>query len=96
VYQNLNKKYNILYSDYLIYDLYVCTCVFLLHQEFFDMILINNLSFYDRGVTPRARQSRAKGNQKYTAHRPKLNDGLAHSIEGIEQVGAGSGRMCEW
>jgi hypothetical protein len=29
----------------------VCTCVFLLHQEFFDMILVNNPSFYDGGVT---------------------------------------------
>jgi hypothetical protein len=76
--------------------IYMCTCVFLLRQESFDMILINNLSFYDRGVTPRARQSRAKGNQEYTAHQPKLNDGLAHSIEGIEQVGAGNDRMCEW
>jgi hypothetical protein len=31
----------------------VCMCVlvyFFLHQEFFDMILVNNLSFYDGGV----------------------------------------------
>jgi hypothetical protein len=31
--------------------LYVCTCVFLLRQESFDMILINSPSFYDGGVT---------------------------------------------
>jgi hypothetical protein len=29
----------------------VCSCVFLLHQESFDMILANNPSFYDGGVT---------------------------------------------
>jgi hypothetical protein len=29
----------------------VCTYVFLLHQESFDMILVNNPSFHDRGVT---------------------------------------------
>jgi hypothetical protein len=29
----------------------MCTCVFLLCQESFDMILINNPSFYDEGVT---------------------------------------------
>jgi hypothetical protein len=29
----------------------ICTCVFLLHQKSFDMILINNPSFYDGGVT---------------------------------------------
>jgi hypothetical protein len=33
------------------YGLYVCTCVFLLHQECFEMILVNNPSFYDGGVT---------------------------------------------
>jgi hypothetical protein len=42
---------NILNSEQLIYDLYVCTCVFLLYQESFDMILDNNLSFYDGGIT---------------------------------------------
>jgi hypothetical protein len=52
LYRSLNQNYNILYSEHLIYDLYVCICVFLLHQEFFDMILINNPSFYDGGVTP--------------------------------------------
>jgi hypothetical protein len=31
--------------------LYVCTCVFLLHQESFDMILVNNPSFYDGDAT---------------------------------------------
>jgi hypothetical protein len=51
LYQNLNQNCNILYSGHLIYDLYVYTCVFLLHQESFDMILVNNSSFYDRGVT---------------------------------------------
>jgi hypothetical protein len=29
----------------------VGTCVFFLCQEFFDMILVNNPSFYDGGVT---------------------------------------------
>jgi hypothetical protein len=29
----------------------VCTCVFLLHQESFDIILVNNTLFYDGGVT---------------------------------------------
>jgi hypothetical protein len=51
LYQNLNKIYNILYSDHLIYGLYVCTYAFLLHQESFDMILVNNPSLYDGGVT---------------------------------------------
>jgi hypothetical protein len=32
----------------------VCTCVFLLRQESFDMILVNNLPFYDEGVTSMA------------------------------------------
>jgi hypothetical protein len=30
--------------------MYVCTYVFLLHQESFDMILVNNSSFYDESV----------------------------------------------
>jgi hypothetical protein len=30
----------------------MCTCVFLLRQESFDMILVSNPSFYDGGVTP--------------------------------------------
>jgi hypothetical protein len=47
LYQNLNQNCNILYSEHLIYGLYVCTCVFLLCQESFDMILINNPSFCD-------------------------------------------------
>jgi hypothetical protein len=51
MYRNWNQICNILYSDNLIYSLYVCTCVFLIHQEFFNMILDNNLSFYDGGVT---------------------------------------------
>jgi hypothetical protein len=50
LYQNLNQNCNILYSEYLIYGLYVCTCVFLLHQESFNLILVNNPSFYDGGV----------------------------------------------
>jgi hypothetical protein len=29
----------------------ICMCVFLLHQESFNMILVNNPSFYDWGVT---------------------------------------------
>jgi hypothetical protein len=51
LYQNLNQICNILYSKHLIYGLYVCACVILLCQESFDMILVNNLSFYDGGVT---------------------------------------------
>jgi hypothetical protein len=51
LYQNLNKNCNILYLEHLIYGLCVCTCVFLLRQESFDMILVNNPSFYDGGVT---------------------------------------------
>jgi hypothetical protein len=47
LYQNLNQSYNILYSEHFIYGLYVCTCVFLLHQKSFDMILVTNPSFYD-------------------------------------------------
>jgi hypothetical protein len=39
------KTCNILYWEHLIYGLYVCTCVFLLQQESFDMILVNNPSF---------------------------------------------------
>jgi hypothetical protein len=31
--------------------LYVCTYEFSLHQESFDVILVNNPSFYDGGVT---------------------------------------------
>jgi hypothetical protein len=46
MYQNLNQICNILYSEHLIYGLYVCTCEFLLHHESFDMILDNNSSFY--------------------------------------------------
>jgi hypothetical protein len=51
LYQNLNHNCNILYLKHLIYGLYVCTCVFLIHQESFDMFLVNNPSFYDWGVT---------------------------------------------
>jgi hypothetical protein len=51
MYQNLNQNYNILYSEHLILSLYVCTCIFLLRQESFDMILVNNPSFYDGGFT---------------------------------------------
>jgi hypothetical protein len=51
LYQNLNKNYNILYSEHLIYGMYVCTCVFLLHQESFNMILVSNPSFYEGVVT---------------------------------------------
>jgi hypothetical protein len=51
LYRILNQNYNILYLEHLIYGLYVCTCVSFLHQESFDMILNNNLSFYDGGVT---------------------------------------------
>jgi hypothetical protein len=46
LYQNLNQNYNILYSRYLIYNLYVCTYVFLLRQESFDIILVNNVLMY--------------------------------------------------
>jgi hypothetical protein len=51
MYQNLNQICNILNLEHLIYGLYVCSCEFLLRQEFFNMILDNNLSFYDEGVT---------------------------------------------
>jgi hypothetical protein len=51
LYQNLNQIYNILYSEHLIYNLYMCTHEFLLRQESFDVILINNLLFYDRDIT---------------------------------------------
>jgi hypothetical protein len=47
----MNTNYNILYSEHLIYGFHVCTCVFLLYQESFNMILINNPSFSDGGVT---------------------------------------------
>jgi hypothetical protein len=47
MYQNLNQIYNILYLEHLIYGLYMCTCVFLLHQGSFNTILDNNPSFYD-------------------------------------------------
>jgi hypothetical protein len=50
LYQNLNQNCNILYSDHLIYGLYVCASLFLLRQESFDMILVNNISFYDGGI----------------------------------------------
>jgi hypothetical protein len=43
LYQNLNKNYNILYLELLIYDLYVCICVFLLCQESFDMFLVGHV-----------------------------------------------------
>jgi hypothetical protein len=51
LYQNLNQNCNILYLQHLICGLYVCTCVFLLRQESFNMILVNNSSFYDGGVS---------------------------------------------
>jgi hypothetical protein len=51
LYRNLNQNCNILYSEHLIYGLYVCTFIFLLHQESFNMILVNNPSFYDGCVT---------------------------------------------
>jgi hypothetical protein len=51
LYRNLNQNSNILYSEQLIYDLYVCTYIFLLRQESFDMILVNNPLFYYWGVT---------------------------------------------
>jgi hypothetical protein len=47
LYRNLNQNCNILYSDHLIYGLYVCTCVCLLQQKSFNMILVKNPSFYD-------------------------------------------------
>jgi hypothetical protein len=37
------------------------TCVFLLHQESFDMILVNNSSFYDGGITGRVLGGRTIG-----------------------------------
>jgi hypothetical protein len=51
LYRYFNKNCNILYLEHLIYGLYVCTCVFLLRQKSFDMILVNNPSSYDGGVT---------------------------------------------
>jgi hypothetical protein len=50
-YQNLNQICNILNLEQLIYGLYVCTCLFLLHQEPFDMILDNSPSFYIGSIT---------------------------------------------
>jgi hypothetical protein len=44
-----NQNYNILHPEHLIYGLYVCTYIFLLHQESFNMILVNNPS-YQMGV----------------------------------------------
>jgi hypothetical protein len=69
LYQNLNQNYNILYLEHLIYDLSVRICVFFLHQESFDMILVNNPSFYDEGLTGARSMSRpaassAKGEAK--------------------------------
>jgi hypothetical protein len=51
LYQNLNQNCNNLYLEHLIYGLYVCTCVFLLRHESFNMVIVNNPSFYDGGVT---------------------------------------------
>jgi hypothetical protein len=65
LYRNLNQNCNILYLEHLIYDLYVCTCVFLLHQESLNMILVNNTSFYDGGVTPVA-QNNQQNKIRYT------------------------------
>jgi hypothetical protein len=50
LYRNLNQLCNILILEHLIYGLYVCICVFLLHQKSFDMILENIPSLYDGGV----------------------------------------------
>jgi hypothetical protein len=47
----------------------VCTCVFLLHQESLDMILVNNLSFYDGGITLREFGLEPKGRAR-TYHKP--------------------------
>jgi hypothetical protein len=41
---------NSIVSKHLIYDLYVCTCVFLLRQDSFNMVLVNKPPFYDGGV----------------------------------------------
>jgi hypothetical protein len=68
LYQNLNHNCNILYSEHLIYGLYVCTCVFLLCQESFNIILVNNLSFYDGGVTDRRSTTRWVINTGLTNH----------------------------
>jgi hypothetical protein len=51
LYRNLNQKLKHFIFRALNYGFYVCTCVFLLHQESFDMILVNNPSFYNEGVT---------------------------------------------
>jgi uncharacterized membrane-anchored protein YitT (DUF2179 family) len=61
LYQNLNQNCNILFSEYLFYALYVCTCVFFLYQESFNMILVNNSSFYDGGVTAVAPEATSEG-----------------------------------
>jgi hypothetical protein len=45
LYQNLNQNCNILYSKHLNYSLYVCTYVFLLRQEPFDMIMVTTHHF---------------------------------------------------
>jgi hypothetical protein len=71
LYQNLNTICNILYSQHLIYGLYVCTYVFLLRQEYFDMIMINNRVFM-MGVLHSQRLGLMRGHQNvisYHCHR---------------------------
>jgi hypothetical protein len=71
LYQNLNQNCNILYSEHLIYDLYVCTCVFLLHQESFDVILTTHLfmmghySWYQSQVEVKCMLTNLKNDQQY-------------------------------
>jgi hypothetical protein len=61
----LEKKIvRFLYSEHLIYGLYMCTCVFLLRQESFDKILVNNPSFYD-GVLQYVNSSEPSKEQRW-------------------------------
>jgi hypothetical protein len=41
MYRKMNQIYNILYSEHLIYSLYMCTYEFSLHRESFNVILYN-------------------------------------------------------
>jgi hypothetical protein len=51
MHQILNQICNILYSEHLIYGLYMCICEFSLHRESFDVILFNTWHSMIGGVT---------------------------------------------
>jgi hypothetical protein len=76
LHQSLNENCNILYSEPLLYGLYVCTCVFLLCQESFNMILLCNPSFYDGGVTI----GEPKGGLNIPAERKKTKSNIPFSF----------------